>query len=148
MKPKRWGLFLILIFSLSLEVSCSSQRKNLLNSLPYDDSWFTRAKRIALQYGKTVEGRPLYIWSSKKVYINGEILKYEIWYFTLYAEAVTLSKKHGSFQRVIVYNEGGNKYYLSDHDFDKLIGERYITKEEAEELTYYFLKELDKYGLL
>ena len=149
-------LVVIVIFLIYLGVfSCSarrgvlieSEREVLIKSLPKDGSWFTKAKWTALKYGKSYGMRGVYIWSSKEMRINGEILKYEIWYLTGYGDAVTLGKKHGSFYRIIVYNESTNKYYLSDHDFEKLVGERDITKEEAEELAYNFFKELDRYGL-
>ena len=60
---------------------------------------------------------------------------------------MTLSKKHGSLKRVIGYVEDENKYYVRDLDFHELIGERRLSKEEAEELAYNFFKELDRYGL-
>lgn len=153
---KRRVFFIILIIFFSMGVSsCStkrgvlieSEREVLIKSLPNDGSWFTEARRFALRYGKKFGRELLYIWSSKEFYINGEIQRYDIWYFTGYVEAVSLSKKSGSFQRVVVYNESGNKYFVSDNDFSKVVSERFIAKEEAEELIYNFFKELDRYGL-
>jgi len=101
---KRPVLFIILIIFFSMEVSsCSTQRSVLINSLPNDNSWFTRAKRIALVQGREEAGL-YYIWFSKTIYINAE----QVYYITTYwpgfksgLKMLTLHKKHGSLSRTL-----------------------------------------------
>jgi hypothetical protein len=70
MLRKRPVIFIIfLIFFVIGIFSCSTQRRVLLNSLPNDDSWFTRAKRLALVSGKKDDFLG-YFWTSKTIYIN------------------------------------------------------------------------------
>jgi len=149
----RWKPFIILIlfliFLLSLGVSsCSTKRGVLIKSLPRDNSWFTRARWIALTNGKEYYPGFWYHWSSKTIYISGERTYYEISYFNgEKVKSVTLRKKHGSLVRAITYFEDDDRYYVKDLDFHETIEGRYITKEEAEGLAYNFFKELDRYGL-
>ena len=150
---KRSVLFIILIIFFSIEVSsCSTERSVLINSLPNDNSWFTRAKRIALTDGKK-EDVLGYIWDSKTIYINQEKVYYSIVYTPTkyikvpWSNKVSLSKTHGSLSRSITFFEDRNLYTLLDRDFLQTIESKNITKEEAEEFAYNFFKELDKYNL-
>jgi hypothetical protein len=133
--------------------SCSTQRSILINSLTYDGSWFTHAKRIALKYGERNEVLG-YWWNSKTIYINAEKVYYSIsytpsqWTKGPMDSTVRLSKHHGSLNRTIFYEEDMSKYTVMDSDFLKTIAWEILTKEEAEELAYNFFKELDKYGLM
>jgi len=126
----------------------------IIDSLPNDNSWFTRAKRIALTYGEKDDVVFGYHWSSKTIYINQEKVYYSIFYTSSkwmkvpWPNMVTLNKKYGSLTRSITFFEDWNVYNLHDSDFFKTIEIRKITKEEAEELAYNFFKELDRYGLL
>jgi hypothetical protein len=118
--------------------------------LPYDDSWFTRAKRIALVQGREEAGL-YYIWFSKTIYINAERVYYIITYwpgFKSGLKMLTLHKKHGSLGRTLIYLEDKNEYLVGDSDYMKMFSSDKITREEAESLAYNFFRELDKYGLM
>ena len=118
----------------------------LIISLPNDNSWFTEAKRIALEYGEenSVLG---YYWHSKTIYINQEGLSFSIIYAptkrswsTYYT--VSLSRTHGSLSRYLFFDEYEDVYTLMDKDFREAGQRKQITKEEAEELASNFFKEI------
>ncbi len=151
---KRLVLFIILIILFSMKASsCSTQRSVLINSLPNDNSWFTRAKRIALTYGEMNEALG-YLWSSKTIYINSEEVYYSIGYVpSKYIKVsmpnmVRLTKKAGSLTRTLGYIEDTNQYVVIDSDFVRTVAQETLAREKAEELAHNFFRELDRYGLL
>jgi hypothetical protein len=153
MKPKGF-VIIILIVLLSLGIStCTTERKVIINSLPNDNSWFTKAKSIALMYGKKDEVLG-YLWYSKTIFINSEKVYYSIQYVpSKYIKVpmpnmVSLTKKTGSLMRSVTYFENTNQFLVSDSDFYRTVSQEFITQKEAEDLAYNFFKELDRYGLL
>lgn len=150
-------LFIILVFFSGQVVFCSTERNVLLKSLPNDNSWFRRAKGIALTYGKKNEVVG-YFWHSKTIYINAEQVYFSISYIPAKAmqipykfdNMVTLIKKHGSLTRSLSCIEDKDKivYVVADSIFQESNTPEILTKERAEELAYTFFKELDKYGLM
>lgn len=121
--------------------------------MPNDDSWFSRAKNIALKRGMKdkIMG---YVWLSKTIYINAEVVYFTIVYHppqstnVPFPNIVSMSKKRGSFTRSVTYNEDSNEYAVSDSDYLERSPKEIITKERAEELAYILFKDLDRYGLL
>jgi hypothetical protein len=153
MKHKRFGLIILTTF-LSLEVlSCATERRMIIDSLPSDNSWFTRAKGIALTYGKKDEVVGYY-WDSKTIYINSEEVYYSIVYMPKkyikvpVLNMVSLRKKTGSLVRSVTYFEDSNQFLVRDTDFYRTVAQTFISQNEAEELAHNFFKELDRYGLL